>query len=40
MPLDQFRGPETVASAIAFLGSEDAAHINGAALRVDGAALS
>jgi len=40
MPLDQFRGPETVASAIAFLASEDAAHINGVALRVDGATLS
>jgi NAD(P)-dependent dehydrogenase (short-subunit alcohol dehydrogenase family) len=40
MPLDQFRGPEAVASAIAFLASEDAAHINGVALRVDGAALS
>ena len=40
MPLDQFRGPETVASAIAFLASEDAAHINGVALRVDGASLS
>jgi NAD(P)-dependent dehydrogenase (short-subunit alcohol dehydrogenase family) len=40
MPLDQFRGPETVASAIAFLASQDAAHINGVALRVDGATLS
>jgi NAD(P)-dependent dehydrogenase (short-subunit alcohol dehydrogenase family) len=40
MPLDQFRGPETVASAIAFLASEDAAHINGTAVRVDGATLS
>jgi len=40
MPLDQFRGPETVASAIAFLASGDAAHINGVALRVDGATLS
>jgi len=40
MPLDQFRGPETVASAIAFLASSDAAHINGVALRVDGATLS
>jgi len=40
MPLDQFRGPETVASAIAFLASNDAAHINGVALRVDGATLS
>jgi NAD(P)-dependent dehydrogenase (short-subunit alcohol dehydrogenase family) len=40
MPLDQFRGPDTVASTIAFLASEDAAHINGVALRVDGATLS
>jgi NAD(P)-dependent dehydrogenase (short-subunit alcohol dehydrogenase family) len=40
MPLDEFRGPETVASALAFLASDDAAHINGVALRVDGATLS
>ena len=40
MPLDQFRGPETVASTVAFLASEDAAHINGVELRVDGATLS
>lgn len=40
MPLDQFRGPETVASSIAFLASEDAAHVNGVGLRVDGATLS
>jgi NAD(P)-dependent dehydrogenase (short-subunit alcohol dehydrogenase family) len=40
MPLDKFRGPETVASAVAFLASADAAHINGVALRVDGATLS
>ena len=40
MPLDQFRGPETVASAIAFLASEDAAHVNGESIRVDGATLS
>ena len=40
MPLDQFRGPEKVASAIAFLASEDAAHINGEAIRVDGGTLS
>ena len=30
----------TVASAVAFLASDDAAHINGIALRVDGATLS
>jgi NAD(P)-dependent dehydrogenase (short-subunit alcohol dehydrogenase family) len=40
MPLDDFRGPETVASTVAFIASEDAAHINGVALRVDGATLS
>lgn len=40
MPLDKFRGPETVAGALAFLASEDAAHVNGVALRVDGATLS
>jgi len=40
MPLDEFRGPETVASLIAFLASEDAVHINGERVRVDGATLS
>ncbi len=39
-PLDQFRGPETVASAIAFLASEDAAHVNGESIRCDGATLA
>jgi NAD(P)-dependent dehydrogenase (short-subunit alcohol dehydrogenase family) len=40
MPLDQPRGPETVASVIAFLASDDAAHVNGEHIRVDGATLS
>jgi NAD(P)-dependent dehydrogenase (short-subunit alcohol dehydrogenase family) len=40
MPLDQFRGPETVAGVVAFLASEDAAHINGERIRVDGATFS
>lgn len=40
MPLDEFRGPETVASTIAFLASEDGAHVNGESIRVDGATLS
>lgn len=40
MPLDAFRGPETAASAIAFLASDDAAHVNGVGLRVDGGTLS
>ena len=39
-PLDTFRGPETVASLVAFLASEDAAHVNGEDVRVDGATLS
>jgi NAD(P)-dependent dehydrogenase (short-subunit alcohol dehydrogenase family) len=39
-PLDEFRGPETVASLIAFLASDDAVHINGEHVRVDGASLS
>jgi NAD(P)-dependent dehydrogenase (short-subunit alcohol dehydrogenase family) len=40
MPLDQFRGPEVVASLIAFLASDEAVHINGEDIRVDGATLS
>lgn len=40
MPLDQMRGPEYVAGAVAFLGSDDAAHVNGEVLRVDGGALA
>lgn len=40
MPLDEFRGPEVVASTLAFVASDDGAHINGATLRVDGATLS
>ena len=40
MALDTPRGPETVASAIAFLASDDAAHVNGEDVRVDGATLS
>ncbi len=40
MPLDAFRGPETVASTVAFLASDDAAHINGVPRRVDGETLS
>jgi NAD(P)-dependent dehydrogenase (short-subunit alcohol dehydrogenase family) len=30
-------GPEVVAAAIAYLGSDDATHVNGADLRIDGA---
>lgn len=40
MPLDTFRGPETAAALVAFLASEDAAHVNGENVRVDGATLS
>jgi NAD(P)-dependent dehydrogenase (short-subunit alcohol dehydrogenase family) len=40
MALDKARGPETVAAAIAFLASDDAAHVNGEHVRVDGATLS
>lgn len=40
MALDKARGPETVASTIAFLASDDAAHVNGEDVRVDGATLS
>jgi len=40
MPLDEFRGPEVVASTVAFVASDDAAHINGVEIRVDGATLS
>lgn len=37
MPFDGHRDPEDVASAIAFLVSDDARHVNGTMLRVDGA---
>ena len=40
MPLDRARGPETVASLIAFLASDDAAHINGVDVLVDGGTLA
>jgi NAD(P)-dependent dehydrogenase (short-subunit alcohol dehydrogenase family) len=40
MALDKARGPETVAAAIAFLASDDAAHVNGEHVRVDGGTLS
>lgn len=40
MPLDRMRGPETVASTIAFLASDDGAHVNGEIVRVDGGTLA
>jgi len=36
LPLDHARGPETVATVIALLLSDDAAHMNGEDVRVDG----
>jgi Dehydrogenases with different specificities (related to short-chain alcohol dehydrogenases) len=39
-PLDRARGPETVASLIAFLASDDAAHMNGVDVLVDGGTLA
>lgn len=40
MPLDTFRGPEAAAALVAFLASDDAAHINGEHVRVDGGTLA
>jgi NAD(P)-dependent dehydrogenase (short-subunit alcohol dehydrogenase family) len=40
MALDRPRGPETVASVIALLLSEDGAHINGEEIRIDGGTLA
>jgi meso-butanediol dehydrogenase/(S,S)-butanediol dehydrogenase/diacetyl reductase len=41
MPPDGImRGPETAAATVAFLASDDAAHINGTEIRVDGGTLS
>ncbi len=40
MPLTGFTGPEAVASSVAFIASDEAAHITGETLRVDGGALS
>ena len=41
MPVDGVnRAPEDIASAIVFLASEDAVHINGIDLRVDGGLLT
>jgi NAD(P)-dependent dehydrogenase (short-subunit alcohol dehydrogenase family) len=36
LPLDHARGPDSVAAMIALLASDDAAHINGEDVRVDG----
>ena len=40
MPLDKARAPETVASVIAMLASDDGVHINGETIRVDGGTLA
>jgi NAD(P)-dependent dehydrogenase (short-subunit alcohol dehydrogenase family) len=40
MPLDTFRGADKAASVVAFLASDDAAHINGESVRVDGGTLA
>ena len=40
MPLDEHRPPEVVASTVAFIASDEAVHINGETIRVDGATLS
>jgi NAD(P)-dependent dehydrogenase (short-subunit alcohol dehydrogenase family) len=40
MALDKARGPEYVASVIAFVASDDGAHMNGSVLRCDGGTLS
>lgn len=39
MPFTGFAGPESVADAVAFLASDEARHITGTALRVDGGML-
>lgn len=40
MPLDQMRGPEVAAAVVAFLASDDAEHVNGESIRVDGGTLA
>jgi meso-butanediol dehydrogenase/(S,S)-butanediol dehydrogenase/diacetyl reductase len=40
MALDEQRGPEVVASAVAFLASDDGVHVNGTILKVDGGTLA
>lgn len=40
MALDTFRGPEAAAAVVAFLASNDAAHVNGEEIRVDGGTLA
>ena len=40
MAFDRMRGPEHVASVIAFVASDDGAHMCGSVLRCDGGTLS
>lgn len=40
MPLGAFGTPEGIAAAIAFIASDEAAHMNGSDIRMDGATLS
>lgn len=40
MALDKPRGPEHIASVIAFVASDDGAHMNGSVIRCDGGTLS
>jgi meso-butanediol dehydrogenase / (S,S)-butanediol dehydrogenase / diacetyl reductase len=40
MPITGFAGPEKVATAVAFLASDEGSHITGETLRIDGGALS
>jgi meso-butanediol dehydrogenase/(S,S)-butanediol dehydrogenase/diacetyl reductase len=40
MALDEQRGPEVVAGAIAFLASDDGRHVNGTVVKVDGGTLA
>ena len=40
MALDKPRGPEQVASLVAFLASDEAAHINGERILIDGGTLA
>jgi NAD(P)-dependent dehydrogenase (short-subunit alcohol dehydrogenase family) len=40
MALDRSRGPEHIASVVAFVASDDGAHMNGSVIRCDGGTLS
>jgi meso-butanediol dehydrogenase / (S,S)-butanediol dehydrogenase / diacetyl reductase len=40
IPFVEFAGPEHIASAVAFIASDDGSYMNGAEIRIDGGALS